>query len=667
MTASYVLGADIDLSGVANFIPIGASGSGSANAGPTPFTGTFDGAGHTITGLTQVSASNSAGLFGLIGSGGSVMNLRLENAQITSNYAGGSAANGNPSPGMIGILAGENAHGSIANVTVSGTIADNSPGSACGGLVGVNMGSISASSATVALSAVLKDSDSGLTDQSTQIGGIAGRNNGAITNVGAAGTISVQLDAAVSARAIFGAQIGGLIGLSGSAGELTGSNSSVNISAAFSGSAYATSADNPYTAYWNAIGGLVGNAPSTSTIVNSFSSGTITVTDAVKPEGGLAIDTVGGLLGSGGTIGNGGNINPAGTPTLTGSSASGPIKATGLCCAPYGATFDVGGLVGVFNGKIISSYASGSVDVTGESYNGVGGLVAQIESGTLTDVNASSSVTSVSTGLGNDVGGLAGTSGAIVTNPIASTTVTNAIASGRIVSNVTVTLPINGNGMANVDSTVGGLVGFNHGVIKNAIALGSVTATFAGSVAGSGSSYNDQVAGLVANNDGPVSSSSAWGAVSLTSTVSSSNGGTSTQMAGGLVGGGFIGFGGISTVTNSFSTGAVSASGVNDLLMVGSLMGYSTGSIASSYALGKPSVQGGSGNNIGGLVGRNDAGGTITSSYWDVNQTGVESGVGSGAATGATSWVAAPTSIPAGFDPAIWGLTPTVDSGYPCL
>lgn len=175
------------------------------------------------------------------------------------------------------------------------------------------------------------------------------------------------------------------------------------------------------------------------------------------------------------------------------------------------------------------------------------------------------------------VGGLAGTSGAALNN---------ATASGAIVSNVTVTLPLT-NGLANADSTVGGLVGFNHGVIKTGMALGSVTATFAGAVTGSGSSYNDQAAGLVANSDGPISNSSAWGAVSLTSTIAALNGGTSTQMAGGLVGGGFIGFGGISTVTNSLSMGTVSASGINDLLMVGALMGYNVGSIASSYTLGK--------------------------------------------------------------------------------
>jgi len=655
MAASYVLDADVDLSSVVNFVPIGVS-----TGDPIPFTGTFDGAGHTITALTQVSSGKYAGLFGLIDAGGSIKNLRVQNALITSNYGGGSAATGNPIPGMIGILASENRQGTIDNVIVNGTIVNTSPGSPCGGFVGVNLGTISNSSASVKITATLNDSVTGLLDQSTQMGGIAGRNAATITDVSAGGTISVQLNATVSSRAVFGAQIGGLVGLSDSGSKIAGSSSGVNISADFSGSAFASSADNPYTAYWNSIGGLVGNSPSTSTIVNSFSSGAIIVTDGVKPAGGLTIDSLGGLLGSGGIIvGPGGNgvyhnVNPAGTPTITGSSASGSIKATDLCCTPHGASFNVGGLVGQFSGTIVSSYASGSLDVRGQGYNGVGGLGGQIATGALTDVKTSGSVISVNHGIGVDVGGLAGTTGAVITNGISS---------GFVSSSLTLD-PLAG---WQEDSTIGGLAGFNYGVIKNAMALSSVTATFGGSVSDSKSSYTDQVAGLVANNAGPISNSSSWGQVSLISTVATSNGGTSTKMAAGLVGGNYVNSFGTSNVVNSFAAGGVSVSGVNDRLMAGALMAYNTGSVTSSYALGKLSVQGGAGNTIGGLVGRNDIQGSITSSYWDATQTGQTIGVGSGIATGAKSWSAAPTTLPAGFDPAAWGLTSAVDNGYPCL
>ncbi len=215
MAAQYFLDADIDLSGIANFVPIGMPNG--ANAVPIPFTGSLDGAGHTITGLTQTSANRSAGLFGLIGNGAAIRNLRLQNAKLTWTYGGGTAAQGNPIPGMMGILAGENDGGTIDNAGVYGSIVSSATGSACGGVVGVNTGIISNSFALVTLTANLTDSDNGLLDQSTQIGGIAGRNNATIINAAAAGTITVQLNAAVSNRAVFGAQIGGLVGLSDSA------------------------------------------------------------------------------------------------------------------------------------------------------------------------------------------------------------------------------------------------------------------------------------------------------------------------------------------------------------------------------------------------------------------------------------------------------------------
>jgi hypothetical protein len=230
LAANYILDADIDLSSVVNFTPIGVSASA---ADPLPFTGTLDGRGHTITALTQVSSGRYAGLIGLIGAGGSIKNLRIQNAAITSNYGGGSAAMGNPIPGMTGILAGENRQGTIDNVSINGAIVSTSSGSACGGIVGVNLGNISNSTAFVTLTATLTDSATNLRHQSTQIGAIAGRNNAAITNASAAGTISVELNAAVSTRAVFGAQIGGLVGLSDRGRNISGSSTTVNIYEAF--------------------------------------------------------------------------------------------------------------------------------------------------------------------------------------------------------------------------------------------------------------------------------------------------------------------------------------------------------------------------------------------------------------------------------------------------
>ena len=105
LAGNYLLDADLDLSSISNFLPLGSTAADS-NAVPSPFTGTLDGAGHTIGGLTQKSESRFLGLFGVIGSSGSVRNLTLANCSITSSYAGGAVSSGGMNPGMVGVLAG---------------------------------------------------------------------------------------------------------------------------------------------------------------------------------------------------------------------------------------------------------------------------------------------------------------------------------------------------------------------------------------------------------------------------------------------------------------------------------------------------------------------------------------------------------------------------------
>ena len=71
------LTSDIDLSGI-DWTPIGIDDN-------HQYTGTFNGGGHTITGLTVTGSDQYAGLFGRIGSGGKVMNVKLEGVQIESD------------------------------------------------------------------------------------------------------------------------------------------------------------------------------------------------------------------------------------------------------------------------------------------------------------------------------------------------------------------------------------------------------------------------------------------------------------------------------------------------------------------------------------------------------------------------------------------------------
>jgi len=128
--SSYKLGNDIDLSSYSNWEPIGSSSS-------IYFYGRFDGAGHTITGLTiNRTDMDNVGLFGWVGSSGKIENVKLVNVNVTGRST-------------VGGLVGRNYGGSISYSSVSGNVA--SSGNYLGGLVGDNYGKIgkSFSSATV--------------------------------------------------------------------------------------------------------------------------------------------------------------------------------------------------------------------------------------------------------------------------------------------------------------------------------------------------------------------------------------------------------------------------------------------------------------------------------------------------------------------------------------
>ena len=91
LAGNYILTADIDLSSIENWQPIGDS----ANS----FTGSFDGSGNEISGMT-ISGNEYAGLFGYV-HGASISNLgvRVNNINASSShaYAGGLAAHANSS------------------------------------------------------------------------------------------------------------------------------------------------------------------------------------------------------------------------------------------------------------------------------------------------------------------------------------------------------------------------------------------------------------------------------------------------------------------------------------------------------------------------------------------------------------------------------------------
>ena len=178
---NITLTADIDLTGK-NWTPIGTSFS-------NKYTGTFDGGGHTIKGLTVTTNDQFVGLFGSIGYAGTVKNVMMEDVQITSN----------PSSGFAGGVAGFS-DGTIENCSVSGSVSGTVY---VGGVVGAQWnGSITgcSSSATV----------KGMVD----VGGVVGQTNDGATMTAcyATGNVIIEID---PVKNISG---GGLVGFNGGNG-----------------------------------------------------------------------------------------------------------------------------------------------------------------------------------------------------------------------------------------------------------------------------------------------------------------------------------------------------------------------------------------------------------------------------------------------------------------
>ena len=162
---NITLDKDIDLTGK-EWTPIGTGYS-------NKYTGTFDGGGHTIKGLTVTTNDQFVGLFGSIGYAGTVKNVMMEDVQITSNR----------SSGFAGGVAGYS-DGTIENCSVSGSVSGTVY---VGGVVGAQLeGSITgcSSSATV----------KGTVD----VGGVAGQTNSSATLTAcyATGNVTIEINPA---------------------------------------------------------------------------------------------------------------------------------------------------------------------------------------------------------------------------------------------------------------------------------------------------------------------------------------------------------------------------------------------------------------------------------------------------------------------------------------
>ena len=174
---NITLDTDIDLTGK-DWTPIGTDYDNS-------YKGTFDGGGHTITGLTFTTNDEFAGLFGWLNKAGSVKNVVMEGVQITSNQIYG---------GSIGGVVGYS-WGTIENCSVSGSVS----GTNC---VGGVVGSQKAGS-------IIGCSSSAIVKGTRYVGGVAGEKWGTMTACYATGNVTLEIN---SPQDLSG---GGVVGLNG--------------------------------------------------------------------------------------------------------------------------------------------------------------------------------------------------------------------------------------------------------------------------------------------------------------------------------------------------------------------------------------------------------------------------------------------------------------------
>ena len=168
----FILTADLDCSGAA-LTPIGNIS--------TPFTGVFDGNSHVISNLTiTASAQDDIGLFGFVGSGAQILNLGVEDVNMTGNrYVGGlvgrlisstvtscystGSVNGTDN---VGGLLGRSASSTVTSCYSTGSVIG-AGSSYAGGLVGYNYsGWITSCYSTGSVTGAV-----------SYVGGLLGRNN----------------------------------------------------------------------------------------------------------------------------------------------------------------------------------------------------------------------------------------------------------------------------------------------------------------------------------------------------------------------------------------------------------------------------------------------------------------------------------------------------------
>lgn len=571
---NYALMGDINASDVENYVAIG-TGNNDVDGNNIGFTGTFDGRGNRIIGLT-VDAVNgqktvNAGIFSTIGEGGTVKNVNI----YSGNFTGTDTA---------GAVAGVN-KGRIENVTGFGNTVEVIGAGIVGGIVGKNEGKgtfgIEDGASTLTGNGIYDVQSIGSVITASGVaGGLVGINDGALGNS--------YSDSAVTSTAGTSNGLGGVAGVNkgdvqfvDSLGVTNGGTNSDKV-----GGIIGVNNGNMYSGYNESIvsgkdnvGGIIGENKSGKTVSN--------VVNATGVEG---KDNVGGLVGvNSGSVTNGRNNG-----TITGVKYVGGMVGSNT----QGATLTnlvndssaeilgvnyVGGIAGNNSGVITADKNNDNLinrgSITGYQY--VGG-VAGLNTGTITNTNNDVEL-NVNTAAGNEAkyfGGVVGQNG---TDGTDGTNVNDGVIENATNSN-TITAPD--------ASYVGGIVGWNTSQGK-LVGMGNSNE---GTVIGG--SY---VGGVIGKNDAAIGSKgSAQVGITNEGTVIATKGG-----AGGLIGENNAAI----TNTVMINRGEVHGNNTNDGSGTGGLIGTNNenGDITYSSLINEATGTVTGTNNVGGLIGVNKA------------------------------------------------------------
>ena len=609
--AYAVLTADIDLSSVCGE----ESGSSWTPIGPdkdNAYTGAFDGGGYTIEGLYINSEATYAGLFGVVGEGGTVQNLTVAGSVTGSD---GSTATYT----CTGGVAGQNS-GTVADCSFTGAVTGGQY-SYIGGVAGENTGTVTncRNSGDV----------TGSNGYSSDTGGVVGCNvayegNATITNCCNTGDVTGSGSSFI--------YTGGVVGYNG----VYGDSAAIITNCRNSGDVTGTVTNDSYS---SGTGGVAGENGNDSTIKNCYSTGDVTGSGNKNYTGGVAgnnYDAVTNCYNTGAVTGNstytGGVVGKTNNGTITNcyylTDDSTSTDAAALTAEEFKVqssftdwdfetVWTISSVLGrpvlvdnrEADGTAGAPYQIGTAEQLAafrDKVNGSNGTAQNDAHAVLTaDIDLEGSADDLWTPIGSDYRNVyTGTfdgDGHTISGLYVSRDnyvgLFGSVGAGGAVKNLKVSGTVTGSGItAGASRPIGGVVAVNAGTVENCVFTGTVT----------GPSYSISIytGGVVGRNTGAIKNCSNTGTIT----------GHYNNFTGGVAG-----FNNGGTIENCYNTGTVNGNGYH----TGGVAGYNqSGTIENCYNTGKIT---GSSTYTGSVMGSNFSG-TVKNCYYlaDEGLTGID-------------------------------------------